>query len=195
MPKARNIPFWFQHVWTEHPEFFEVVKEVWKQQITEYLWKCGQNAAIAMIELGDIQELQDVVGTNSMIDEDEIMAKTKGHSALANQENFWTSKSRVRWLQLGERNTKYFNSMAKIWKSRNFIRYLKPESNQELGDLNSIGYYCVEFYKEFFTAKGCSMNNDLFNLIRNMVDMVDNNFLEAVPSPLEIKECFSNGCF
>ncbi|KAL4196464.1 hypothetical protein AMTRI_Chr04g183360 [Amborella trichopoda] len=34
MPKARNIMFRFQHVWTEHLEFLEVVKEVWKQQIT-----------------------------------------------------------------------------------------------------------------------------------------------------------------
>ncbi|KAL4198970.1 hypothetical protein AMTRI_Chr03g142650 [Amborella trichopoda] len=82
-------------------------------------------------------ELQEVVGANSMIDELERLAKTKVHNALAIQENFWASKSRVRWLQL---------------------------------------------------AKSCSMNNDLFNLIPNMVDLADNSFLEVVPSPSEIKD-------
>ncbi|KAL4199007.1 hypothetical protein AMTRI_Chr03g48980 [Amborella trichopoda] len=174
--KSKKHPFRFQHVWTEHPEFLEVVKEVWKQRITgSPMFRIAKKLQMLKKKLkvwnknifGN--ELQDVVGTNSMIDEDEIMAETKGHNALAIQEKFWASKSRVRWLQLGDRNTKYFHSM-------------------ELGDLNSIGSYCVEFYKEFFKAKGCSMNNDLFNLIPNMVDMVDNNFLEPVPSPLEIKE-------
>ncbi|KAL4181107.1 hypothetical protein AMTRI_Chr12g269530 [Amborella trichopoda] len=61
-------------------------------------------------------ELQDVVGTNSIIDEDELMAKTKVHNGLAIQE-----KSGL---------------------------------------------------------PSCSMNNDLFNLMSNTVDLVDNNFLE-----------------
>ncbi|KAL4192905.1 hypothetical protein AMTRI_Chr06g174310 [Amborella trichopoda] len=181
MAKARNILFRFPHIWTKHPEFWEVVKEV--RKTTNH-----RNAAMEMIEFGDIQELEDVVGTNSMIDEDEIMVKTKVHNALAIQERFWASKSRVRWLQLGDRNTKYFHSIEKIRKSRNFIRYLKTKSNQELGDLNSIGSYCAKFYKEIFKAKGCSMNNDLLNLIPNMVDMAENNFLEVVPLLLEIKE-------
>ncbi|KAL4199078.1 hypothetical protein AMTRI_Chr03g49400 [Amborella trichopoda] len=110
-------------------------------------------------------ELQEMVGTNFMIDEDELMVKTKVHNALAIQEKFWASK--------------------------NFIRFLKTESNQELGelgDLNSIGSYCAEFYKKNLKAKGCSTNNDLFNLIPNMVNLADNNFLEVVPSPLEIKD-------
>ncbi|KAL4196459.1 hypothetical protein AMTRI_Chr04g183310 [Amborella trichopoda] len=100
--------------------------------------------------------LQEMVGTNSMIDEVELMLKTKVHNALAIQEKFWASKSRVRWLQLGYRNTKYFHSMAKIRKSKNFI------------------------------PKGCSMKNDLFNLIPNMIDLADNILLKAIPSPLEI---------
>ncbi|KAL4181334.1 hypothetical protein AMTRI_Chr12g236770 [Amborella trichopoda] len=131
-----------------------MVKNVWKEKITgSPMFRIAKKLQMLKKKLkvwnknifGN--ELQDVVGTNSMIDEDELIAKTKVHNALAIQEKFWASKSRVRWLQLGDRNTKYFHSM-----------------------------------------KGCSMNNDLCNLIPNAVDLVDNNFLEAVPSPSEIKD-------
>ncbi|KAL4189327.1 hypothetical protein AMTRI_Chr08g206460 [Amborella trichopoda] len=34
MPKAKNIPFRFQHVSIEHPDYLEVVKDVWQEQTT-----------------------------------------------------------------------------------------------------------------------------------------------------------------
>ncbi|KAL4196465.1 hypothetical protein AMTRI_Chr04g183350 [Amborella trichopoda] len=80
-------------------------------------------------------ELQEVVGTNSMIDEDEIMAKQMFTMLLQSRKNSWLPS-----LELD--------------------------------------------------AKGCSMNNDLFNLIPNMVDLADNNFLEVAPAEIFYKHCW-----
>ncbi|KAL4203647.1 hypothetical protein AMTRI_Chr01g129030 [Amborella trichopoda] len=111
MPKAKNIPFRFQHVWTEHPNFLDVVKDVWQEQIT-------------------------------------------------GSPMFRIAKKR-----------QILKKKLKVW---NKIIFENVDRNVALAIIE--------------LAKGCSMNNDLFNLIPYMVDLADNNFLEAVPSPLEIKD-------
>ncbi|KAL4203664.1 hypothetical protein AMTRI_Chr01g129100 [Amborella trichopoda] len=166
MPKAKNVPFRFQYVWTEHPDFLDVVKDVWQEQITgSPMFRIAKNLHMLKKKL---KVWNKNIFRNMDTNIDELMAKTKVHNALAIQEKLWVFNSRIRRLQLDDRNTKYFHSMI----------------------LTQLDLIVWNFIKKNFKAKGCSMNNDLFNLIPNMVDLTNNNFLEAVPLPLEIKILF-----
>lgn len=49
----------------------------------------------------------------------EISIKNQLNQALINEEIYWAQKARVNWLHLGDKNTKYFQSVTNIKKTRN----------------------------------------------------------------------------
>ncbi|CAA7053092.1 unnamed protein product [Microthlaspi erraticum] len=81
-----------------------------------------------------ISELQRTLLTNpsQAIVREEHEARAKWNLLVKEEEKFYRQKSRVRWLNLGDRNTKFFHRTVTQRASRNHIHVLKNSMDQLL---------------------------------------------------------------
>ncbi|KAI5335918.1 hypothetical protein L3X38_026052 [Prunus dulcis] len=63
---------------------------------------------------------------------------------------FWKQKSRVQWLQDGDRNTKFFHLTTIIWRRRNKIERLKDRNGGWVEDAEGIKGLAVEYFQGLF---------------------------------------------
>ncbi|KAL4203699.1 hypothetical protein AMTRI_Chr01g129270 [Amborella trichopoda] len=145
LPRPNNIPFRMQRFWTNHKDFSEVVSQTWSTPVNGTpifivakklkrlkadlkIWAKStfpqRNKLVKSItvELRDIQETIENVGSNDFLLDQELEAKAKLHNALGIQEKLWAKKSRIKWLKCGDRNTKFFHLTTKIRQAKNFMR-------------------------------------------------------------------------
>lgn len=139
------ISFRFLNVWCSHDGFDKVVQEAWnsvpfsrnctqivinklkatKKRLAE--WSCSvfgnihKAVLLASNELKDIQDKISNKGTDLHTLHAESEAYVKLSAAMRQQEVYWKQKSRQKWLQDGDTNTKFFHTAAKlkIAKARN----------------------------------------------------------------------------
>ena len=69
---------------------------------------------------------------------------------LANEEDQWRQKSRESWMQLGDKNTKFFYTVVKAKNARNHISKLISEEGIATTDLNSIKLVAPLYYEKLF---------------------------------------------
>ena len=62
--------------------------------------------------------------------------------AIKNEEIFWRTKSRVQWLQEGDKNTKFFHAQTMKRRRRNTIRGLKEDDGIWSIDRQAHPRYC-----------------------------------------------------
>jgi hypothetical protein len=75
------------------------------------------------------RELENAVN-GPMSDKNEIIANEKAaliELLLEQEEVHWQQRSRVNWLQYGDRNTSFFHSFASARRKKNFIKKLRGE--------------------------------------------------------------------
>ena len=108
-------------------------------------------------------------------------------SALSNEEQFWRQKSRVKWLWLGDQNSRYFHSVVRQHRFRALIHRIRDGSGNWITDDNAIGAEAVRYFGDLFSA-GFVPNFLLLHVIPNISTMIDNGKLEQVPSMEEVKK-------
>jgi hypothetical protein len=69
---------------------------------------------------------------------------------LDGEEMWWKQRSRVDWLQYGDKNTKYFHLKANQRRKRNKITELKDNNGQVWRDYEDIEKILVEHFKNLF---------------------------------------------
>lgn len=71
-------------------------------------------------------------------------------TTLAQEEIFWFQKSRTRWLQYGDRNTKYFHGVTTIRRRKNRYDMLQDANGTWLRDSNQLEQLVTGYYKDLF---------------------------------------------
>ncbi|KAK8684332.1 hypothetical protein V6N13_040362 [Hibiscus sabdariffa] len=77
--------------------------------------------------IGKLQRFLDSCMHGRMTDSEQsvfLSAKTELKSLLDKDEQYWAQRSRVNWLQFGDRNSAYFHARASGRKKKNRIRGL-----------------------------------------------------------------------
>ena len=67
-------------------------------------------------------------------------------------EKMWQQRSRVQWLQSGDKNTKFFHGVSAQRKRRNFIKGLKDENGTWQENEEVVSGMLIEFYTNLFTS-------------------------------------------
>ena len=76
-------------------------------------------------------------------------------NALFIKKRYWKQKARVKQLQDGDKNTKYFHSVIAEQRGKSFIDRIKNANRDWLTDESQIAAGVVHFFEVLFKADPC----------------------------------------
>ncbi|KAM6563234.1 hypothetical protein CsatB_023232 [Cannabis sativa] len=168
----RKTRFRFEQFWLKDKECYEIISNSWlhssetdpASRLVSSLRVCANNLhdwhyrKFGKMKQ-DIKLAQKTVhGLNTSASSDPDFS-AKVHSAesildelLANEEQYWQQRSRVDWLQSGDRNTKFFHSKASARHSNNRIKALTDDHGNTVTTKEGISRVVADYFQELFTA-------------------------------------------
>ena len=69
---------------------------------------------------------------------------------LHREEMMWAQKARCNWIILGDRNTKYFQTIVKLRRARNRILQLRTEDGSVIEDQKGIENLLVDHFQKSY---------------------------------------------
>ncbi|CAA7041572.1 unnamed protein product [Microthlaspi erraticum] len=165
----------FCHV-TDHPLYPSVVAESWNPDAVtgSAQFKLIRNLKILKAPLKLINknhysgvtkrvqeqeritvEIQRLLHTNpsEVLARDEHEARSRWNVLLKAEEKFFKQKSRVKWLNLGDRNTAYFHKCATMRLSQNHIYFLKDGQGRRVVSQTDLKNHSAAYFQSIF---GCT---------------------------------------
>nr|XP_027093687.1 uncharacterized protein LOC113714086 [Coffea arabica] len=107
-------------------------------------------------------------------------AQARLRRALSIEEGFWRQKARAKWLQDGDRNSKFFHSLVAERRRRSVIHRVRRSDREWLGELSRIGEAVISFFQKLFTAETVLPANGLLENIPSLVTTQDNVALTEI---------------
>ncbi|KAI9123409.1 hypothetical protein K1719_004709 [Acacia pycnantha] len=104
------------------------------------------------------------------------------------EEAYWWQRSRIAWLQCGDRNTRFFHSSVIQRRQRNKILRLKDERGVWLEDKREINASFSCFYRKLFSFEGPRELDQALEYVKEVVTVVDNAQLMLPVTNQEIEE-------
>ncbi|XP_027151985.1 uncharacterized protein LOC113752040 [Coffea eugenioides] len=106
--------------------------------------------------------------------------------ALAMEESLWRQRARVKWLAVGDRNTKFFHSVVKQRRMNSIIHRIQKPDGGWVNEDTLIGEEAVRYFSSLFSLEDAPGIRDVPDVIPRLVSMEDNERLEEVPSLEEV---------
>ena len=97
-------------------------------------------------------------------------------------------RSRVDWLQAGDRNTSFFHARASARRKTNRISYLLREDGTRCEDREELKGMVRDFYTTLFSAERCDHIDDILEAIPCKIDQSINEMLCKPYTDEEIRE-------
>ena len=163
--------FQFEAMWTKREECKDIIKEVWdgSQELNSPIGiatrlKCcaGNLSRWNKMVFGQIprqiQKKRETFSTLVLRDKDgnlgsEInIIRKKINDLLDSEEIMWHQRSKVQWLGLGDRNTKYFHTRALERRKRNTINSIMDENGNWYDSIDGIAEVAVSYLKNLYTT-------------------------------------------
>ncbi|KAL8130256.1 hypothetical protein V2J09_019411 [Rumex salicifolius] len=160
-------PFRFEAAWILHPEFLKFVGDNWNTQTDVFM-------ALDHLRRQLIKWNRDVFG-NSHHMKSELVARISGiqcalesrnhqglitlesrlqcdlENTLAQEEALWFQKSRENWIEMGDRNNKFFHNSTIIRRRRNRISALRIDDEKWQTDPEQLEDMAVNFFTDLYT--------------------------------------------
>ncbi|KAL0283185.1 UNVERIFIED_CONTAM: hypothetical protein Sangu_2905300 [Sesamum angustifolium] len=139
----RPSSFRFQNMWLKHHKFFETVRQSWNLPIEGYA-----------------TEAEKIFDKDPS--EANLIALNKSNAilvhALSLESEYWKQNNNYKWLEAGERNTKYFHALVKKQMLMSSIHRI-IEGNREVTNLEQIRDSAAHYFENLLTYN--SPRNDL----------------------------------
>lgn len=154
---------------------------VWNKEVFGQLfWRKKKILA----RIGGIQKACDRFSNHFLINvEAELIQE---YEQLLNQENlFWRQKSRDKWIQEGDRNTKFFHLTTLVRRRRNKIEGLFDSNGNWFSDAQSMKNIAVDFFANLFSAQ--DLVNCRFSISRSFPE-IEQCFLDDISQPVSLMD-------
>ncbi|XP_057791242.1 uncharacterized protein LOC131008375 [Salvia miltiorrhiza] len=207
----RRNSFRFLTMWTSHDNFLEVVEQSWNQQIQTRCpifrvmaklrrlrgvlksWnkEVFGNVDVSIGEMGDkLAEIQERISASGYTDElfnEEIAAQAGLNVILSRKNEFLRQKSRINWLQDGDRNSSFFHNMIKFRKQHLNIGHLQIDGVVTT-DSGRIERHIIDYFSQLFkeTDNRWVETVELEAIIEHSISDNHNDMLISLPEEVEI---------
>ncbi|KAF7812835.1 TMV resistance protein N-like [Senna tora] len=163
--------FRFECFWTEHPDFTNIVNEAWRINIlksgvpvkhfVEGLNECRRalisssketfpnNRALLDKLICDFNICNEGVLTDDKLADLKKLAG-KIEEVWDLEEKFWAKRSRVLWLQAGDKNSRFFHTSTVMRRQQNKVLRLKNLNDEWTEDEEEIAGCFKQFYNNLF---------------------------------------------
>ena len=168
-------PFKFLNVWADRMDFQDIVKEAWQSPVNgNPMYRFTSKLQLIKHALKDLHRnnsshisarvaeaktrwnLAQVLLDESPTSEDLLAAERECavlYSQLCkDEEAIFKQRSRMQWLKLGDRNTKFFHRSLLHRQSRNGIHVLADETGNLIHDQKEIGLLAVKHFQSLLTS-------------------------------------------
>ncbi|KAG7584818.1 Ribonuclease H domain [Arabidopsis thaliana x Arabidopsis arenosa] len=194
--------FRFDRKLTEKPEITELVKDAWsltghnqstipqldlcRSKIIEWL---KVNHANSQLQIKQNQQELETALSSQFPDQVLITSLSKKlEAAYKEEESYWKQRSRVHWLQEGDRNTAFFHAVTRGRRTLNAFSVIEDDQGTEFFDEDQIADVISQVFKGTFSTNGNSDFHLVEEVIHQKVDTTMNDSLIGHPSAQEIKE-------
>lgn len=133
-------------------------------------------------------------GQGSLIERDRLRREL--NEAYIDEELFWKNKSRNTWLNVGDRNTRYFHNSAKVRNQRNNINSIIDNQGVVRRGNNQIGEVAIDYFTDLFRSQ--PVNEALLTYIfqgfqKRVTDEINKELIREVSDDEIYKAMFSIG--
>ncbi|KAK4384643.1 hypothetical protein Sango_3039400 [Sesamum angolense] len=206
--------FRFMRMWIKHHDFLNTVEQSWKHPTGVYglinlqqkLYRLKQhlkwwNKNVFGDLFDNIKKAQEqVLISESLYDAapsdanltDLNRANANLTKLLAMEEDFWRQKATCKWIDEGERNTKFFHSLVKKKRSSSKIHSICHQG-QHISDPNEIKESAAFFFEELLT-NDLVLETDSLSFLNHSVSQQDNDMLCCLPTIEEVKSVVFDMC-
>ncbi|VVB06412.1 unnamed protein product [Arabis nemorensis] len=203
---TRKSRFNFFTFYTSHPQYSHLMEVAWNCQIiasspmfslyqklrSAKLCCKGLNqrsfsniqsrTKLAFEKLENIQR-QVLINPSQSLFEEERVARDDWLLFSLAEESFFHQKSRIRWLSMGDANTRFFYRVVQANLSRNIIHFLRDEAGLKITDPVLIKGMASQFYLDLlgtandFVASGrrCLFWHDNWTTLGPLIDITSSN--------------------
>lgn len=202
--------FIYQAMWHTHDDFLSFVKARWDEVncvTVNPLFLLQHKLKSLKVHLrqwnktvfGNIHKAKDKAVTDlekaqanfdNIPSEEHKMRLNLAHAllkqALVREEIFWLQKSRIQWLNYGDRNTQFFHHFAKVRQQKNFIQRLKLNEAWE-EDQEILAQGAVDHFHKLLSSEIHNIDPDMLTVIPHLISGGLNESLCMIPSAAEIK--------
>ncbi|KAB5531493.1 hypothetical protein DKX38_018163 [Salix brachista] len=168
--KARNKPFRFLNLWTDREDFLDKVNGVWNQPVHgnplyQFTTKIklmrstlrryhNQTSSHISSRVADAkrkwikgQTELDARPRDPQLQAQERILAENYNRLCKEEEGFFKQRSRIQWLELGDRNTSFFHKSLLHRRSRNKIHSLSTPDGTVLHDQDLIHQHAINYYQ------------------------------------------------
>ncbi|KAM2244521.1 hypothetical protein ACFXTI_005579 [Malus domestica] len=196
-------PFRFQAFWVNEVECLQLVEQCWAKPVGGDVtgrWMSRINDCRTQLQRWsrrkfklrqqDIEQLTSQLGElqlNWGDHEEEINIKSRLlDQLLAQEESVWKQRSRIKWLQDGDANTKFFHQSTMQRRRRNQVMKLKMEDGRWEEKPQRIKQLVDDYFLHLFTSIGSRSWGSVLEHVPSSVSDSMNNVLLAPISDAEI---------
>lgn len=190
----KRKPFRYDRRLNENEEARKIIEEAWKKELEEDIaikisrcrreiikWSKIQKEVCAKAVLQHQQELEreltaTIPNTTRILELSEALGK-----AYKDEELFWRQRSRILWLQGGDRNNTFFHVVTKGRKARNCITTIESAEGVPLYEEEEIGKVFESFYQNLFSSIGVAEYTTVEETILPVITGAMNDSLCRIP--------------
>ncbi|KAJ6983820.1 hypothetical protein NC653_026591 [Populus alba x Populus x berolinensis] len=188
----RHNSFKFLNIWADRGDFLDIVASSWQlpstgnpmYQLTTKLRRLKtvlrqlhlhhtssitHRVAKAKTNWEAAQFYLDQHPTSSTAQSTEREMVAQYMQLCKDEESYFKQKSRVQWLQLGDRNTSFFHKSLLHRQVRNKIHSLQDENGTLVHDPHDIGKLASTYFENILTATHPTLNAEIKDIFPNTI--------------------------
>jgi hypothetical protein len=196
----------YEIIWTQHEDHISTVKRAWQQtngSLTRKLastlhymntWGQHQFGSIPQ-KIKEAQAELHVLNNNSDLADMMVQIQNKENELdklLEKEEMWWSQRSRVQWLQHGDKNTKFFHQKASQRRQRNRIDAIQDEQGTTHHNIEGIENTLTNYFKSLFTSQSTHNMEQAVKVVKNKITPDMQDFLNTTYTVEEVTEAIKH---
>ncbi|KAG7563755.1 Endonuclease/exonuclease/phosphatase superfamily [Arabidopsis suecica] len=201
--------FRYDNRWRHDTEVHQVVQNIWKSECSHLLphqfnealkrcrnglsqWKSKNNynsqRKIQQLQMALNKAYESPSPDYNYISDLKIKLQHEYHL----EEEYWRTRSHIQWLQLGDKNTRYFHEKTKQRRSHNRITSLEDNSGNILTEEKEIHELVHNYFEQIYSSAGAQRVDYVLQHIQPRVTPEINSSLTAPVTEEEIFQALSH---